>query len=373
MVVPNYDEDEIIEDYEEVSPDDSQAGARKVASAQGGPVKKPSREVKPSDKVRPPTSANPRPSTQMNPSLKPRKEAAAAAPAADSGEAPEPGSPEELAAAHASKGKITAGQAKLIWIICIAVCVLGLGAVAVHYFIFRDPNAGQPLPNSAKANRPNLLPSNNRPEKSQHEKNADAFVSAVTGRVAYMNRSKAWDFFLIGQFQFGRAVEKARDLKRKDAPVTEQETAWADAIKAWYEARYRINVFILVNRDDSLRDFLTADMNDRASILALTDRDYADIKIQNYHAALLKLGRYTDDIKKFQTDVIKNNIMVGNMFTSDQWKPHWAAERKKWEDSNPDREDAEPWIDPSDLEYCKGPDFLEGEKTGIQKAEEEAK
>lgn len=361
MVVPNNNEDEIIEDYEEVAPDESQAGAHKVVAAQGGPVQKPTREVKPSERLRPPGAANARPATSMNQALKqkPADEA--------SGGAPEPGTPEELAAAHASRGKISAGQAKLIWIICIAVCVLGIGAVAVHYFFIRDPNAGIAQANNQKSNRTGVLPPSNKPQKTEHEKNADAFVAAVSGWVAKMDRGRAWDFFLVGQFRFGRAVEKARDLKKKDAPVAEQEQAWAEAIKAWYEARYRINVFILVNRDESVRDFLTADMNDRASVLGLRDADYKDVKLQMYHAAQFKLGRYTDDIKKFQTDVIKNNIMVGNMFTSDKWKPFWADAKKKWDDSNPDAE--VPWIDPADLEYCKGPDFMEGEKTGIQKEE----
>jgi len=364
MVVPNYDDDEIIEDYEEVSGQEPASGVRRVVSGQGGPVQKPTKDVKPSDKIRPPTSANPRPKTQMNPALKSK---AAAAPAGAEGDEANM-SADELAAAHAGKGKITKQQAKLIWIICIAVCVLGVGAVGVHYFFLRDPGAAPPPVNNAPRNRPGLTGTNTGPAKSEHEQKADTFIRAVNGYDSLMGRSKAWDFFLVGQHNFGRAVEKALKLKKDGAPKDELESAWADAVKAWYEARYRINVFILVNRDESVRDFMTADLRSRESVLALTDADYANVKLQRYHAALEKVGRNSDNIKMFQTDVIKNDIQVGNMFTSDKWKPHWAAEKKKWDDSNPDLGD--PQIEAADLEYCKGPDFLEGEKTGIQKATE---
>ncbi|MBE7493287.1 MAG: hypothetical protein HS108_16210 [Planctomycetes bacterium] len=367
MVVPNYD-DEIIEDYEEVAPD-SDAGVRRVASAQGGPVKKPTSGVKPSDKVRPPTSANPRPATQMNPALKPKAApAAAAAPAADTGD--EGQAAEEAAAG--TQGKITRKQAKLIWIICIAICVLGPVAVGVHYFFFSGPSGGPPPVNNAPRNRPGLNPNSGGPVETEHEKNGKIFVRKVGGWMQLMDRSKTWDFFLLRKSKFQVARDKAMEGKKSNLSTEEQEKLWVEAIKAYYEARYAANVVKVMYRDESVADFLGVDnIDDFKQVLLLTESQMKNEALQKYQAALTKVQRHTADINKFQTDILKYELLPSRMFTDDKWRPQWAAERAKYEASSPDSLD--PVIAPEDLEFCRGPDYKEGEKSEYDKFVESGK
>lgn len=366
MAVPNYDDD-VIEDYEEVSPDDSQAGARKVVSGQGGPVQKPTSGVKPSERLRPPTSANPRPATQMNPALKNKGQ-----PGPDGGEPAEPGTPEELAASHAGKGQISRSQAKLIWIICIAICIVGGAAVGTHYFFFRDTGGGVAAGNTPRTNRPGLLPGNTKPEKSDHEKSGEVFVRKVGGWMNLMDRGKPWDFFLVRQSRFQVAQSKALDAKKAGLSTEEQEKLWVEAIKAWYEVRYAVNIVRLVYRDDSLIDFLGVDdINDFKQVLALTGAQMRDEKLQRYQAALTKVQKFTRDIQQFQTNILKYELVPSRIFVDDKFKPLWKAERDKYENSNPDLE--EPVIEPDDLAFVKGPDYAEGEKSLYDKMIAEGK
>lgn len=363
MAVPNYDDD-VIEDYEEESAAEHDSGVRKVVSAQGGPVQKPTREVKPSDKVRPPTSANPRPATAMNPALKPKKEASA--PAADAGEDGTAQTPEEAAADAAMKGKITRSQAKLIWIICIAICVIGPAAVAVHYFFFSDPGVAPPPVNNTPRNRPGLNPTGNQPVKTEHEKNGEIFIRKVSGWMALMDRGKTWDFFLVRMSKFQVARDKAMSAKKENLSTEDQEKLWVEAIKAYYEVRYAANVVKLMYRHESVIDFLGVDnIDDFKQVLLLEDSQMKDENLQKYQAALTKVQRRTADINKFQTDILKYELLPSRMFTDDKWKPSWAAEKAKYDASNPDAPD--PTIAPEDLEFCKGPDYKEGEKSEYDK------
>lgn len=369
MAVPNYDDD-VIEDYEEESAAEHDSGVRKVVSAQGGPVQKPTREVKPSDKVRPPTSANPRPATAMNPALKPKKEAAA--PAAGAGEDGAALTPEEAAADAAMKGKITRSQAKLIWIICIAICVIGPAAVGVHYVFFRDEGVAPPPVNNTPRNRPGLNPTGNQPVLTEHEKNGKAFVGKVAGWMALMDRGRTWDFFLVRQSRFQVAQSKALDAKKANLSTEEQEKLWVEAIKAWYEVRYAVNVVRLMYRHESMIDFLGVDdINDFKQVLLLEDSQMKDENLQKYQAALTKVQKFTRDIQQFQTNILKYELLPSRMFTDEKWKPSWAAEKAKMDASNPEAPD--PKIEPEDLEFCQGPDYKEGEKSEYDKLIESGK
>ncbi len=359
MVVPNYD-DEVIEDYDEVVPSEDSARKPKVASGTGGPVQRPTREIKPSDKVKPGSAGNQRPATSMNPSPKP-KSGAAARPA---GIDPALGdlSPEEMAAATAGKGKITHSQAKLIWIICIGVCVLGVGAVAVHYFFFREPASG-PVANNGPVNRPGLVPPKNTTEKTPHEKRADTFVIFVGQAMQKMNRSRAWDFFMVGKLKFQNSLDAALDAKKKEASQEEQERLWAETIKAWYEAKYRAAVVRAVYWDPSIEDLLTVNISDRKEVLGLRDQDLENEKFQIYQAAISKLDQQTAGIQKFQTDVIKYDLVAGRVFASEKWPPTWESEKKKWNAAG----DSPPNIPQEDLDFCKGPNYGDGEKPEYEK------
>ncbi|MCB9894688.1 MAG: hypothetical protein H6839_09575 [Planctomycetes bacterium] len=319
-MVPDYDDDDVIEDYEEVQ---SESAVRRVNSGQGGPVK------------RPPTGGAARPQTSAMPALD------------DEGRPMGP-----------SKGKITQKQAKLIWIICIVIVVLGLGAVGTDYVLNKNKGGGGNTvdPNVPANNRRTGLP----PEhvQSPREKLESEFVTAVVGKMGQMDGSKAWDFYWTSVLEFDASYEKAKALKSEaTTPSEELEAAWADTIKHYYKAKYAADLFRF-HFGESKVDFFAINIRSKDDLSMLNDDELKNDAIRTFQAASSKIDAKSTNVNKFKTDILKYDLTAQKVHESQEWADKVFGEYKnKWELETSKKEFAQ-----EDIDFVDGPDYTTGQE-----------
>jgi hypothetical protein len=317
-LVPDYDDDDIVEDYEEVSSD----SARRVAS--GGPVQRP---------------AGGRPATSAVPAL--------------------PQDEDELAAAQ--KGKISKSSAKLIWIICIAVTVLGVGAVLVD--IFFDPlgrkgpgGGGATVPaNNGPAPRANRKEENLSPEqKLQRE-----FLTDVINKMKALDAGKAWDFYWLSYLEFDDAYGKAATLKKEGtAKAEELDEAWALAIKHYYKAKYAAELFrYRYDKDNISKEYMPISL-DGDDVSFVEEAQLKDDRVRTYQAAYSKIEAKSVSINLFKTDILKSELTAQKVHESKEWADkHFGQYKALWEAAAGEQKFAQ-----EDLDFVNGPDYQAGEK-----------
>ncbi|MCG3182375.1 MAG: hypothetical protein ICCCNLDF_00437 [Planctomycetes bacterium] len=322
-MVPDYDDDDIVEDYEEVS----SGSARRVSSGQGGPVKRP--------------SSGARPSTTAMPALP----------------------PEETQQDQAGKGKISHKSAKMIWIICIAITVLGLAAVIadVAFDAFGRRAGGNTTPVNAdnpRTNRTGLPPKDNKSPREQAE---DDFQGAVVTMMKQMESSKAWDLYWVSFLEFDSAYDKAIEMKKAGAPGEELDAAWAETIRCWYKTRYASELFKHhFDRNQVSLDFFPINIQDRAQYSDLSTEQLQSADIRAYQAAHAKIDTKSAKVNKFQTDVLKYDLTASKVYQDPAWEEKSFGEYKnKWKAASvPSGKQ----FDQADLDFVNGPDYKEGEE-----------
>ncbi|MBZ0135871.1 MAG: hypothetical protein K8I27_05820 [Planctomycetes bacterium] len=205
-MAPDYDDDDIVEDYEEVATD---SPARRVESAQGGPVKRP--------------AGGARPSTTAMPAI---------------GDPDDPSAP---------KRKITKKSARNIWIICILICVLGVGAVVadlVFGFTKGDPPPTIDNTGATGDGGHTLPPRERRPELTEHQKLAQTYTAEVHKHRSGAIGSRAYDFLRLAINDMNKTFDAANKDRSNDA-------GWVDAWIAYYNAEYAAELFYHANGLDS--------------------------------------------------------------------------------------------------------------------------
>lgn len=312
MAVPDHDDD-IVEDYEVLPPSGP--------PAQGGPTKPPGEGDK---------------------------------------SAPDAKLAGEQVTAQLKKGKISSGQARLIWIICIGVCVLGAAAVAVDYFVLRGGpggSKGNTPANHVAGNAPVRRPPKDERELTPHEKNTAKFINEAKMYYNNMGRTKAWDQFELSQLRFQAAWKVARKIRGSDDP-TGLDDAWLETIKEYHNAYYWLEVVKFVNRPKSTElptDFETMDAGDYDNAFKnLTDEQLLDAEIQRYQAALSRSDRSTSGesgLKEFRSGPLKDDVTCGKV-----WEKRAADYTVERERLNKARQNP-PVIDPADIEFASGPDY----------------
>lgn len=279
--------------------------------------------------------------------------------------------PAELGAAAASRGKITHGQAKMIWIICIAVCLLGGGAVAVHYFFLSDNGGG----GGAAANRPpvNRGPTKNaspRRELTEHEKNVNAYIKDVIDRRNALKSSKGWDFFWCRKLRFDAAWNDARALKTAENAAA-RDNAWLEAIKAYLNVKYAADIFRHANAPVNFEvpeDLsISTGKEWTKEVEQFSDEHLKVAELAQTHAAAILLSDFIDDINLFQSSAIKSDLSCWAVW--DKRKGEFAVEFERFEKGRGDP----PMFDAADLEFVKGPNYGPKEPMEWEKVAEELK
>ena len=331
-MVPDYDDDDIIEDYDEVT---DNASARRVNSGQGGPVRRPS------DSVRPSRSAAP-----------------GGADGADEFAGP-------------PKGKITQKSAKLIWAVCILVVVLGVGAVVVDYVW--DP-LGRHQAKGGAANNAGTAQTNRTPpprkSKSPEEILQDEFITAVSRKMSQMNASKAWDFYWTAQLEFEYVYEQMKKARNDENATEEQRAeAYANAIKHYYKAKYAAVLFMhQYDKDNISLDYMAIDMRGD-EVKGVRKEHLQDPRVRDYQAAFSKTSGTGTEVNQFRTDIISKDIRAIGVHESEEWRANVFGEwEQRWRDATSNKP---PVFNQEDLDFVTGPDYEAGEKKRWEKFREE--
>lgn len=295
-MVAQYDDDDIVEDYEEVSSGQNQA--RRVESAQGGPVQRPGdRPVRPSDKVRPGTSSMP----------------ALADRGGASGDSNQPGYDDGQN--PMAKGKVSAKQAKLIWIICIAICILGPAAVAVHYFFIRK--APEPSQNTGTA-RANTTPKPK--ELTPRQILEQKYVLACAEKRKEIQLSRAYDLLLV-------AWRDAREARKAAMDTSEDKALFLKAYETHFRAATMEKLLQHTFKVDTSRLTLGAnELGAPSEMEWYKDEDLQDpeqILAQGYALAVANIAKQINENKIN----IQSKAIASAMWNDENYGP----QLKKWQ------------------------------------------
>lgn len=333
-MVAEYDNDDIVEDYEVIGEDgDADEDIRQVDSAGGGPVKRPSKSVRPN---RPPTTAMPTLDEDGNMIIPP------------------------------AKGQISQKKAKMIWYVSIGVSVLCLAAIGASIALKED----KPKTNTVEPSRASRYMSRPVVELSPKEKAMKTFSGKVIDQRRRISLSKAYDFFMISQSKWATAKSgqnrTMRDYQKEATDENEKlaKDASAKAISAWYDARYAYLLFISHNDPNNVemeKNYMTVDMKDKGELSSLQISTMEDLDIIKFQAAYDHLKFGINKIRKWKTDGITKHLIGAIVFDDPKYQEMWKEAKERWSNAQKDeflQEDlefvsGEPYKAPSEMKYNK--------------------
>jgi hypothetical protein len=278
-VVSHNPEDDIIDDYEEVKPDKD---TRRIPSEASG-------------RVPPPPNNGPRP-----------------------------------------KGKISQSQAKLIWIVCIAITVLGLGAVGVDLFLdplgrrVPQPVVEQPQPPQQPRTRP-------QQQLTEHQLLARQFAHKANEFRQEVVRSD------IHEATFQK-IQDARDALGAAQNDRAENELWARTWREYYQAAYLFELFKHLYPFDDLDVPLVSNLQDVASMEAMTEAELNSVVSQR------ALGYYLPtEALRGQLESIRRSLrelsVAQNVRNNEQFKEELSALEQRFHNARDNGE-----FDPADLD-----------------------
>lgn len=174
------------------------------------------------------------------------------------------------------------------------------------------------------------------PKKDRNDLIA-GFISNVSTRMDSLEGSKAWKEFLKAKEKFDdrldKALEKGNDERGKDA-----EAAWANAIQAWYEVRYVHLLFLHLNQKAG-KDFEPGAGLNFDELQVYSDEQLKSDDCAQTYAAYELAEPEMKQVRQFQTDVLKYDLVASKVFTDAKQEKKWATEKKKWQDATEGRFD----------------------------------
>ncbi|MCA8919709.1 MAG: hypothetical protein KDB32_11570 [Planctomycetes bacterium] len=157
------------------------------------------------------------------------------------------------------------------------------------------------------------------------------FIRSVNDDMNALEKSKGWKEFLKAKEKFtdrlDKALEKGNDERGKSA-----ESAWAEAIKAWYEVRFAREAFMHVNRNSG-SDFEPGAGLNYEELEAYTTEQLSSEACMRTTAAYELTEPEMKDVRKFQTDVLKYDLVAGKVFQDEDYAKKWKDEKQKWQDA----------------------------------------
>jgi hypothetical protein len=198
----------------------------------------------------------------------------------------------------------------------------------------KDPVIEKPKADPKK--EPNQDPQQ-EPKKDPEPAKADrsglikAFISDVSVRMGELEEGKLWKDVLKAKEQFDRksdlALEKGNDERGKDA-----EAAWAVAIREWYQVRYLLELFKHVNSNTPDEFFIDGPLNEEF-VGACADEHLRSGDCAQAWAAYELIEIHMKEVRQFQTDILKYDLVASRVFTDPKQEKKWAGEKKKWQDA----------------------------------------
>lgn len=328
------EDDDIVEDYEVLDEQPSRPAAK---SAGGKPVLRKQSSVggkKPSAPVRPGSQSRAAVPPSQPDSTDDVEEVLEEPPAYDP-----------------NKGKISSRASMQIWIVCIAITVLGLGAVAVDAIF--DPLGRRNNSISNANNKPNntkKTPSN--APKDPVAERAENFMRTVNMDMQRVRNSKAYKAYQAAYYKFREARTNAIGLGAdKEAKTADRNKAWAEVYREYYTVKYWSVLFIKTYREAADSGFEPCSLKDEEARIRLSKEKGNDIlKPENvkYQAASTLIDAWSSDINEFWTNG-KTDHVISQVYTDDKLKLVFKAAKDKFEKATGEQ----PEFNQADLDSIK--------------------
>ena len=195
----------------------------------------------------------------------------------------------------------------------------------------REEDPKSSVREAEKPARPERAPES--PEaRLAHEKLADDFIDAVRGQAPRLKKSKSFVQFEKDLKAFNDAHDRAL-LERRKAVVDKDavEAAWADAIKAWFEARYALKRFVRLHATSA--PFEPVNVGDRPEVLNLGADKLRSPECRRANAAQSLADPHFRELNLFRTGTLRYDLVANNVFESKDWAKHFGDAQTRFEDA----------------------------------------
>lgn len=162
------------------------------------------------------------------------------------------------------------------------------------------------------------------------EKLADEFVKAVKGMVPQLEKSKSYLQFKADYEAFNKQQDAALEERRKASDKAVIEQAWADTIKAWYDARYSLERFRKVH--SNAKDFETVSINSWNDVKGLRADHLRSADCRRANAASTLADPQRKELNQFRATILKYDLTANAVFESKDWAKVFGDAQKKYQD-----------------------------------------
>jgi hypothetical protein len=192
------------------------------------------------------------------------------------------------------------------------------------------PTAEKPK-EEPKKEPPKTEPTKKEPKKVDRTELMAVFIGDVSRRMDALEETKLWKDFLKAKEKFDDRVDKGMEKKNNDKGKDAEE-AWANAIVAWYEVRFMYELLLHMNWK-ATREF------EPGSGLTFTELEsYSDTELKSADCAQTKAAfelaePEMKEVRQFQTDVLKYDLVASKVYVDPKQEKKWSAEKQKWQDA----------------------------------------
>jgi hypothetical protein len=258
---------------------------------------------------------------------------------------------EEPPAYDPNKGKISSRASMQIWIVCIAITVLGLGAVAVDAIFDPLGRRNNAISNANNKPKNTNKAASNAPKDPVAER-AETFKRTVDMDMQRVRNSKAYKAYQAAYYKFREARSNAIGARADEkASRADRQKAWAEVYREYYTVKYWSILFISAYKEGADSGFEPCSLKDEEARIRLSKEKGNDIlKPENikYQAASTLIDAWSSDINSFWSDK-KNDLDISDVFTEEKLKPVFKAAKDRFEKATSEP----PVFDQADLDSIK--------------------
>lgn len=179
----------------------------------------------------------------------------------------------------------------------------------------------------------------------------------VASEKASMKNSRGWDFFMTAYWQFDYDSWYYQKLRQGGVTGDALEAAGAEVIESYLDVRYAAELFLASHYANRVEGFLLVNTDIWEMVLLLDDEFLKSAEAQEWQAADNMVSSRITKVKKFNTDVIKMDLFVGNIWQNEEMKTVRRAftDRLRALDDYPDG------VDEDEIKFINGPDYKSSE------------
>jgi len=193
------------------------------------------------------------------------------------------------------------------------------------------PKKEEPKKEEPKKEEPKKEEPKKDPPANARSALVSAFIADVGKNMDTLEQHKLWKEFVKAREKFDDRVDKAKE-KQRDEKGKDLEEAWANAIVAWYEVRYTYELWMHLNWK-AAKEFDVAVGFNLDGVQEYTDAELKSAACAQTKAAYELAEPEMKEVRQFQTDVLKYDLVASRVFVDAKQAKKWEKEKKLWQDA----------------------------------------